>query len=83
MTYRTFIRGLELVKKKGKIEEKELVKDILHANNHYEARDKLSNLKIHFTGPQKNCFDEMMYTEEEKRSVRPRNEYKKRFVLPL
>lgn len=45
---------------------------MLHVNNHYDARDKLGALKVHFCGPQKNSFEECHYTEEYKKSVRPR-----------
>ena len=50
---------------------------MLHANNHYGARDKLRNLKVHYSGPKTNYFEECIYTEDQKKAVRPRNEYQK------
>lgn len=53
---------------------------MLHVNNHYDARDKLGNLKVHFNGPKINCFEESLYTNTEK-IVRPRKEYKNEIIL--
>jgi hypothetical protein len=67
MTYDTFIRGLEIAKQMKKIEEKELVKEMLHADSHYSALHKLSSLKTEFNGPKVNFLDNCRYKEEEKK----------------
>ena len=57
MSYISFIRGLEIARMRGNIEEEDLVKNILHATSHEEVRKKLNSFQINFSGSPRNFFE--------------------------
>ena len=58
----------------AKIDQRELVRDVLHADCHDSARNRICSMKVNFAGPKTNFFMEGTLPEkvrqEEKRTER-------------